>query len=180
MIYNVQAVVIRKSDFREYDRMITLYTKDFGKIKAIARSVKKPKAKLISLTELFVVAEFRIFLKEYSAFGKITGGVILDSNPLIRYNLQKYYEACYICEVLDALTPDRQPNAEKFFLLKEKLLLLNKNVLNQKNDFVQKLLHLTGFGVKQGVPIETILQEHMAYPLKTRINANKRNANERE
>lgn len=167
MIYNVQAVVIRKNDFREYDRMLTLYTKDFGKIKAHARSVKKPRAKLTPLTELFVLAEFRIFLRDHSSLGKITGGVIIDSNSLIRYNTQKYYEACYMCEVLDALTPDRQPNPEKFFLLKEKLALLNKNVLNQKNDFVEKLLHLTGFGVKSGMMLDDVLQEHLSYPLKT-------------
>ncbi|PIU83827.1 MAG: DNA repair protein RecO [Elusimicrobia bacterium CG06_land_8_20_14_3_00_38_11] len=167
MIYNVQAIVIRKSDFREYDRLLTLYTKDFGKIKAHARSVKKPRAKLTSLTELFVLAEYRLFLRQHAAFGKITGGVILDPNPLIRYNVQKYYEACYICEVLDALTPDRQPNAEKFFLLKEKLELINKNNLSQTEDFTKKLLHLTGFGVKADVPIERSLQEHLAYPLKT-------------
>ena len=172
MIYNVQAIVIKKTDFREYDRLLTLYTKDFGKIKVHARSVKKPRAKLTSLTELFVLAEYRLFLREHAAFGKITGGVILDSNPLIRYNIQKYYEACYICEVLDALTPDRQPNSEKFFLLKEKLSLLNKNVLNQKDEFAEKLLHLTGFGVKTGIPIEKVLREHLAYPLKTtQINA---------
>ncbi|PKM92899.1 MAG: DNA repair protein RecO [Elusimicrobia bacterium HGW-Elusimicrobia-4] len=167
MIYNTEAIVIKKTDFREYDRVLTLYTKDFGKIKAHARSVKKPKARLTSLTELFVVAEFRLFLREHAAFGKITGGIILDSNSFIRYNLEKFYEASYICEVLDALTPDRQPNSEKFFLLKEKLSNLNKNVLNQKTDFVEKLLHLTGFGVKADMPIEKVLQEHLAYPLKT-------------
>lgn len=167
MIHNMHAIVIKKTDFREYDRVLTLYTKEFGKIKAQARSVKKPHAKLTSLTELFVIAEFRIFLREHAAFGKITGGVILDSNPLIRYNVQKYYEACYICEVLDALTPARQPNAEKFFLLKEKLSLLNKNVLNQKTDFTEKLLHLTGFGVKADMTAEMALQEHLSYPLKT-------------
>ena len=166
MIHNTQAIVIKKSDFREYDRMLTLYTKDFGKVKAIAISVKKPKAKLVSMTELFVVAEYRLFLREHSAFGKITGGVILDFNPLIRYNTQRYYEACYICEVLDALTPDRQPNAEKFFLLKEKLSNISKNVPNQKNAFTEKLLHLTGFGVKVGMSVDAALREHLAYPLK--------------
>lgn len=167
MIYNVQAIVIKKSDFRESDRILTLYTKDFGKIKAHARSVKKPRAKLTSLTELFVLSEYRLFLREHSAFGKITGGVIIDSNSLIRYNVEKFYEACYICEVLNALTPDRQPNSQKFFLLKEKLSNLNKNVFNQKTDFVEKLLHLTGFGVKVDMPIERTLQEHLAYPLKS-------------
>lgn len=167
MIHNISAIVIRKNDFRDYDRILTLYTREFGKIKALARSVKKPRAKLTSFSELFVVAEFRLFLREYSAFGKITGGSILDSNSMLRYNMEKYSEACYICEVMDAMTPPRQPNTEKFFLLKEKLRFLNQNVLNQKEDFVKKLLHLTGFGIKTGIPLERVLQEHLAYPLKT-------------
>jgi len=167
MIFNTIGVVIKKTDFREYDRILTLYTTDFGKIKAHVKSVRKPRAKLTCLTELFVLAEYRLFLREHSGMGKITGGVILDSNPLIRYNVEKFYEASYMCEVLDALTPDRQPNIEKFLLIKEKLSLLNKNVVNQKTDFVEKLLHLTGFGIKTGMPVEKVLQEHLAYPLKT-------------
>ncbi|MEW6557390.1 MAG: DNA repair protein RecO [Elusimicrobiota bacterium] len=167
MIHNVQAIVIKKNEFREYDRVLTLYTKEFGKIKALARSVKKPRAKLACVCELFVLSELRLFLREHSAFGKITGGVILDSNSFIRYNLEKFYEACYICEVMDALTPDRQPNAEKFFLLKNELSNINKNITNRKDYFVKELLQLTGFGVKKDVPIERILQEHLAYPLKS-------------
>ncbi|MBN1383808.1 MAG: DNA repair protein RecO [Elusimicrobia bacterium] len=174
MIHNTLAIVIKKTDFRDYDRILTLYTREFGKIKALARSVRKPRAKLTSLSELFVISEFRLFLKEASAFGKITGGISLDSNSLIRYNMEKYHEACYICEVMDALTPLRQPNAEKFFLLKEKLQLLSQNILNQKEDFARKLLHITGFGVETGMSLEKVLQEHLAYPLKTRTDANTR------
>ena len=129
MIFNTHAIVIRKMDFRDYDRIITVYTSEFGKIKLLARSVRKPKAKLISLTELFTFCEFRIFLREASSFGKVTGGIILDSNSLIRYDIEKFYEASYICEVMDAMTPDIQPNIQKFFLLKETLMLLNKNVM---------------------------------------------------
>ncbi|HAM38149.1 MAG TPA: DNA repair protein RecO, partial [Elusimicrobia bacterium] len=154
MIFNTHAIVIRKMDFRDYDRIITVYTSEFGKIKLLARSVRKPKAKLISLTELFTFCEFRIFLREASSFGKVTGGIILDSNSLIRYDIEKFYEASYICEVMDAMTPDIQPNIQKFFLLKETLMLLNKNVMNQKDDFVEKLLHLTGFGIKKGISLD--------------------------
>ncbi|OGS47087.1 MAG: DNA repair protein RecO [Elusimicrobia bacterium RIFOXYD2_FULL_34_15] len=167
MIFNTQAIIIRKMDYKDYDRILTLYTSDFGKIKLLAKSVRKPKAKLTQLTELFILCEFRIFLRESFSFGKLTGGVILDSNPLIRYDIEKFYEASYMCEVMDAMTPDRQPNIQKFYLLKDKLSLLNKNIMNQKDDFIEKLLHLTGFGVKKGVPLDKILQEHIKYPLKT-------------
>ncbi|MDD5686651.1 MAG: DNA repair protein RecO [Elusimicrobia bacterium] len=173
MIHNTVGIVIKKNDFRDYDRVLTLYTSDFGKIKVVAKSVRKSKAKLTSLTELFVVCEFRVFLRETADFGKIVGGVIVDSNSLIRYNIKKFYEASYICEVMDALTPARQPNTEKFLLLKESLSIIsksafnNKDTSNKKDDFVEKLLHLTGFGIKEDVPLENILQEHLAYPLKT-------------
>jgi len=167
MIYNTHAIVIKKSDFRDYDRMLTLYTRDFGKIKAVARSVRKSKAKLASMTELFVLSEVRVFLRDASGTGKIIGGVILDSNSFIRYNIKSFYEASYVSEVLDAMTPDRQPNIEKFFLLRDTLSALNRNNAHSRNDFVEKLLHLTGFGVGKGVTAEQFLEEHLRRPLKT-------------
>ena len=167
MIYNTQAIVIKKSDFRDYDRILTLYTRDLGKIKAIARSVRKSKAKLVSLTELFVLSDVRIFLRAGSGTGKIVGGVILDSNSFIRYNVKSFYRASYISEVLDAMTPDRQPNIEKFFLLRDTLGELNKGVPYDEGGFVKKLLYLTGFGVEDGTAAEELLKEHLRYPLKT-------------
>ena len=173
MIYNTQAIVIKKNDFRDYDRLLTLYTRDFGKIKAIARSVRKSRAKLVSLTELFVLSEIRIFLRAASGTGRIIGGIILDSNSFIRYNVKSFYEASYISEVLDAMTPDRQPNIEKFFLLRDTLSVINKNEINNKHEFVKKLLHLTGFGLKDGTAAEELLKEHLKYPLKTERQVDK-------
>lgn len=167
IIYNTVGIVIKKEKYRDYDRLLTLYTKDFGKIRALIKGVQKQAAKLVSLSELFVVSELRLFLPHGSAYGKILGGVILDSNALIRYNVSAFYEGSYIVELLDALTPDRQPNPEKFFLLQATLRLINKKILNQKEDFLKNLLHLTGFGIKPGVSLEEYLTEHLRFPLKS-------------
>ena len=173
MIYNTHAIVIKKSDFRDYDRLLTLYTRDFGKIKAIARGVRKSRAKLVSLSELFVLSDVRIFLRAASGTGRIIGGVILDSNSLIRYNIKSFYKASYISEVLDAMTPDRQPNIEKFILLRDTLSILNRNEAQNKHEFIKKLLYLTGFGVEDGTAAEELLKEHLKYPLKTERQADR-------
>jgi DNA repair protein RecO (recombination protein O) len=173
MIHNTKAIVIRKEDLRDFDRLLTLYTSDFGKIKVIARGVRKPKAKLAAVTELFVVSELRLFLREASGIGKLTGGVILDSNSLIRYNIHSFYEASYMAEALDAMTPDRQPNSGKYLLLKEKLALLNRGATFQCEDFVRHLLVLTGFGYVSGVSAEKLLAEHLRVPLKARMPVEK-------
>ncbi len=166
MIYNTQAIVIKKDDFRDYDRMLTLYTRDFGKIRAIARGVRKPRAKLVSVTELFVLSEIRIFLREASASGRVIGGIILDSNSFIRYNIDSFYDASYISGALDAMTPDRQPNVEKFFLLRDTLSALSRRGVHDRDEFLRKLLYLTGFGVRDGVAPEKLLEEHIGRQLK--------------
>ncbi|OQA91797.1 MAG: DNA repair protein RecO [Elusimicrobia bacterium ADurb.Bin231] len=172
MIYNTHAIVIKKNDFRNYDRLLTLYTADFGKLKASAKSVRKSGARLVSVTELFVVSELRIFLKSGSGLCKIIGGVILDSNSFIRYNISSFYEASYICEVMNLLTPDRQPNLDKFFLLRATLSLLNKDEGNQKETFVKRLLHLTGFGVKEFKTADELLEEHLVSELMSERHTN--------
>ena len=74
-----------------------------------------------------------------------------------------------MAEALEAMTPDRQPNAGKFLLLKQKLALLNRGATSQCEDFVKHLLVLTGFGYVPGVSAEELLAEHVRAPLKSRM-----------
>ena len=53
MIEPVHAVVLRSEDLGEFDKRLTLYTKEFGKLKAKIVGVKKVASKLRSLTTLF-------------------------------------------------------------------------------------------------------------------------------
>ncbi len=58
---NVDALVLRHADYSEYDRMVTLFTPDYGRIDAIARGCRKPKSPLINSVEPFTSGEYQLY-----------------------------------------------------------------------------------------------------------------------
>jgi DNA repair protein RecO (recombination protein O) len=53
-----EAVVLRRIDFGEADRLLTLYTREFGKLKAIAKGARKPQSRKTGHVELFMRSKF--------------------------------------------------------------------------------------------------------------------------
>ncbi|MDD4753342.1 MAG: DNA repair protein RecO, partial [Desulfitobacteriaceae bacterium] len=45
-IYSVEALILRARDYGEADKILTLYTREQGKVSAIAKGVRKPKSRL--------------------------------------------------------------------------------------------------------------------------------------
>lgn len=95
---NTDALVLRRSDYRDYDRMVTLLSPTYGRIEASARGVKKPKSPLINATEPFCAGEF--------GFVSTKGGLtlsqceIVESNYPIRQDLGKLIHASYYAYLL--------------------------------------------------------------------------------
>ena len=55
------ALVIRRADYSDYDRMVTLFTPDMGRIDAIARGCRRPKSPLVNAVELFTSGEYQLY-----------------------------------------------------------------------------------------------------------------------
>ncbi len=54
---NTQAIILKRTDFGEADRIITFLTPDHGKVRGLARGVRKTKSKLAGGIELFSVSD---------------------------------------------------------------------------------------------------------------------------
>lgn len=54
-------LVIRRSDYSDYDRMVTLFTPDRGRLEAIARGCRRPKSPLVNAVEPFTSGEFQLY-----------------------------------------------------------------------------------------------------------------------
>ncbi|MBE5773205.1 MAG: DNA repair protein RecO [Clostridiales bacterium] len=55
------ALVIRRADYSDYDRMVTLFSPEYGRIDAIARGCRKPKSPLVNAVEPFTSGEFQLY-----------------------------------------------------------------------------------------------------------------------
>lgn len=57
-------IILRYANYSDYDRMITIFSPDYGKIEAIARGCRRPKSKLMNATEPFTSGEFQLFRRK--------------------------------------------------------------------------------------------------------------------
>ncbi|MBE2222398.1 MAG: DNA repair protein RecO, partial [Anaerolineae bacterium] len=53
-----EAIVLKRHNFGEADRLLTLYTREFGKMKAIAKGARKPQSRKTGHVELFMRSQF--------------------------------------------------------------------------------------------------------------------------
>ncbi|MFA7008334.1 MAG: DNA repair protein RecO, partial [Elusimicrobiales bacterium] len=117
MIFCDCGLVLWRRPLRENDRIVTVFTRDRGKLEVNFKSVRLPKAKLRALSEPVTWGDYRFYLKNGSNFPVCTGGSSLSVFPRIRLDTRKLFTALYFCEVVNKLTPAHQPSPEKYELL---------------------------------------------------------------
>lgn len=123
--YFVQGIVIKRRDLGESDRLITILTKEKGKITAIARGSRKAKSKLKGYLELFRYDYFNLAVGK--VFDIITAAETLETFDGFSRSLKKLSLASYCIEVTDRLVGEREPLEAVFDLLLESLRFLKKN-----------------------------------------------------
>lgn len=58
MFQKVEGIVIRTTDYGETNKIVTIYSREFGKISAMARGAKKPKSRLAAISQLMTHGHF--------------------------------------------------------------------------------------------------------------------------
>lgn len=116
------SIILKKQPFNEGDELITVFSKEAGKLRALAKSVKLQKAKLQSgLQQLFLVQLTLALAK----LPKIIAVETIDPFLNLRDNLAAVKCAFYASELALKFTPDEQKNEALFNLLREFLSFLN-------------------------------------------------------
>lgn len=101
MELKTDALVLRATDYRENDRLLTLFTPSRGKLTAGIRGVRKPKAKLSFAAQPFCFAEY--VLAEKGGRYTVTSAYLYDGFFPLRADIVRYYAACAVLEASDAL-----------------------------------------------------------------------------
>jgi DNA repair protein RecO (recombination protein O) len=114
-LYRVSAIVIRQRNLGEADRILTLYTRERGKVSAVAKGVRRSRSKLAGSLQLFSLAEVQ--LAAGRSLEVATQARSLDSFYNLRRDLTCYAHASYTAELLDALTDEGLPDEILFDLL---------------------------------------------------------------
>lgn len=129
-VYKAEGIVLKRKNYRESDRMITILTKEFGKIRTIAKGVRKISSRRAGHLEIFTQAKFGLY--EGRGFDYITEATAIDQYEAFRYDLGKASFAYYLCELADFLIPERQEQTEIYDRLCESLSILCKTTSEEE------------------------------------------------
>lgn len=98
-ITRVNGVVLRYTNYRESDRILTIFTRESGLLSATARGCRRPKSALMPVTELFVFAEFVLF--ENHGHYSINEATVKESFYPLREDVSRFAAAMAMLTVTE-------------------------------------------------------------------------------
>lgn len=120
----MQAIILARRDFREFDQIISVYTKEKGKLELLARGVKKITSKNAAHLEPFCFVLIEVASgKEIDHLTKV---VPIEMFPEIRKNLSKSMAAGYAMKLMDKLIKIGQPDTKIWELAREWLRYMDE------------------------------------------------------
>lgn len=148
------AIVLARRNIREYDRIISVYTRGRGRLTLRVPGVNRPSGKLKAISEPFSWSEFRIASSSAAGFGgTVSGGKIISVFPSIRADLMRTRLALHFCELILRMTPESQPSREKYNLLVSALSELERRPAPHalRAAFTLRLMREAGLGLDRPV-----------------------------
>jgi len=144
-LYRTDAIVLSRTDVGEADRILTIFTPSRGKLRVMAKGVRRPTSKLGPHLEYFTRSE--LMLAKGRELDVVTGAETRDAYLGIREDLERMAHASHLAELVNRLTQDREENGRVFDLLARSLRLLADGVdpFGVSRHFELALLTAVGF-----------------------------------
>ncbi|QPC84255.1 DNA repair protein RecO [Phototrophicus methaneseepsis] len=118
--YRTQAIILKRRNLGEADRLLTLLTPDHGKIDAVAKGARKPASKKTGHVELFTRAE--VLLSKGRELDILVQAEMTEPYLPLREELGRGAYASYVVELLDRFTFDGDVHQGDLYTLLEETL----------------------------------------------------------
>lgn len=105
MYYQNNAIIIKSIDYRDSEKIVTIFTEKEGKIKAIAKGTKKPSSSLRACIQPFVYSS--LYLSRGRNMDIITQGKVVDFFANCREDISRTLYCIYLMELLDKSLMER-------------------------------------------------------------------------
>jgi DNA repair protein RecO (recombination protein O) len=140
------AIVLRTVEFMETSLVLTLFTREFGKMGALAKGARRLKGPFESALDLLALCRIVFLRKSSEALDLVTEAKLLRRFRPAGRDLASLYAGYYVAELLNELTDEYDPHPERFDLADESLLALSAGepVANRVLRFELVALRLLG------------------------------------
>lgn len=138
MYLTIQGLVLRVTAYNDHDALLTVLSRDQGKLTLKARALRRKNSPLIAPCQLLAYGEFTVF--EYRGMYTINEARSIELFQPLRKDLQKLSLATYFAQVAELISQEDMPNPELLSLLLNSLYALSK--LDLPEDLVKAAFEL--------------------------------------
>jgi DNA repair protein RecO (recombination protein O) len=141
------AIVLRTRSFGESDKIVTLLSRDYGKVTGIAKGAKRSRKRFVNTLEPFSLVNLRFQERAQSSLVFIHACDWLQVFKHLTTGLEKIAMASYMVEITDELTREREESRAIFEHLKQGLVFLEEqgSSASYLTFFEMRLLTLSGY-----------------------------------
>ena len=163
-ILRTEAIALGRTDYSNSSQIITFYTRDHGKIHALAKGFKRSSGKYSSnAVDLLTYYQILFIKKEHSSLHTLTEAVLQNNYPTFRNDLDKYYRASCMAELVKEFTVENDPSEPLFDIFVNTLdgISTGANTTIRLLAFEIKMLKILGYLPEWGccVNCKTGIQE---------------------
>lgn len=148
MIVKTEAIVLKSMRFRETSKIVTFYTRRYGKLSAVAKGARETKNKFGASLEPMTAVNLIVYKKEHRDLQLVSQCEIRKQYKKIHSEMERMAVALSVLELLHQLTHDEEENPALFSLIDETLDALEAasgKVVNFQYGFELRLCALHGF-----------------------------------
>ena len=164
-------IILKKQNYREADQILTLWTRQAGKVRCLAKGVRLPKSKMnFCLADLGIC---EIDLAGNHSLATLIGVKSIRQFGGVRENLNKAAAGFYAAELMMKMTADEHPNETAFELLMDFLVQLETSEGTQESltdNFAMKLPEVLGFGsAKDEISAHSFVEEIIERQINSKV-----------
>jgi DNA repair protein RecO (recombination protein O) len=143
--YTSEGIVLARRNFGEADRILVIYTKNFGKVSLLAKGIRRPKSRKRGHVEVFNNIKFQAVAGR--GLDIMTEAEVIEDFSEVRKSLRKISLAYYLMEVVGRITHEGEEKTGVYCLLLTSLQKLKsaKMLKKLRLDFITDLLITLGY-----------------------------------
>ena len=142
-----KGIVVKLNDYKDADKIASIFTLEHGLITAKFTGVKREKAKLKSVAQPFVFADFTF--NEKGTNKTVTSANVIDSFYNILINYQKTIMGYIVLDIVKTILPKEKPEPDLFLLTINTL----KNI-EQQNELIATIDYILKFITFSGMELQ--------------------------
>ncbi len=123
-----EAIVLRVQPVTESSLLVLWFTREFGKLKTLAKGARRPKSPMRGRIDLFYQTEISFLRSRRSDLHLLNECFLANPHPALRTSVPVLTAASHVCELVDAVTAVEDAHPDLFALLADMLTSLEKSV----------------------------------------------------